>query len=268
MVSQPARLTALDAAFLHQEAGCGHMTVGGIATFDGPPPSIEKFRRHTLKRLHLIPRYRQRLRQAPAGSARPVWVDDEHFDVSYHVRRAQLPPDGGLDALWKLNAEIHAHRLDRSRPLWELYLVEGLPDGEFAVIARNHHALMDGISNIDVLGALWDIEATEGPTARDGDENWEPERAGERGGGGGGEPSELDVLGLGFRDAADATRSLVGGALSAVRDPGGTIARLRRGAEGLGEVVRAIQTPAPRTPFNKTIGPGRDFTTIRLDLNE
>src|SRR3954462_14671236 len=121
MASQPARLTALGAAFLHQEAGCGHMTVGGIATFDGPPPTIEQFRRHTLKRLHLIPRYRQRLRQAPAASGRPGGADDDHFHVPSHVRRAQLPADGGLDALWDLNAEVHAHRLDRSRPLWELY---------------------------------------------------------------------------------------------------------------------------------------------------
>jgi WS/DGAT/MGAT family acyltransferase len=256
VTGRPTRLTALDAAFLHQEAGCGHMTVGGIATFDGPPPTIEQFRAHTLKRLHLIPRYRQRLRNAP--SARPVWIDDTHFDVAYHVRRAQLPEGGGLDALWDLNAEIHAHRLDRSRPLWELYLVEGLPDGEFAVIARNHHALMDGVSNIDVLGALWDIEATEGPTPRDGDEDWVAER----------EPSELDVLGMGFREAAQAATGLIGGALGAVRDPGGTLARLRRGAEGVGEVVKAVQTPAPRTPFNKTIGPGREFTTVRLDLNE
>ena len=94
MGSPPTRLTALDAAFLHQEVGCSHMTVGGIATFAGPPPTIEEFRAHTSRRLHLIPRYRQRLRQAPGGTARPVWADDEHFDVGYHVRHAGLAGAG------------------------------------------------------------------------------------------------------------------------------------------------------------------------------
>lgn len=258
MSSSATRLTALDAAFLHQEVGCAHMTVGGIATFSGPPPTIEDFRAHTLRRLHLIPRYRQRLRHSPAGTARPVWTDDEHFDISYHVRHAGLAGSGGLDDLWALNAEIHAHRLDRARPLWELYLVEGLEGGGFAIIARNHHALMDGVSNMDVLQVLWDLEADPKESPLDGDAEWHPEA----------EPDGADLLELGVREVVRGAANLAGGALTAARYPGSTLARLRRGAEGAAEVTRAVLTPAPPALLNRDIGPGRQFTGIRLDLAE
>ena len=234
------------------------MTVGGIATFSGPPPTIEEFRAHTMRRLHLIPRYRQRLRHAPGGTARPVWADDEHFDISYHVRHAGLAGGGGLDELWALNAEIHAHRLDRSRPLWELYLVEGLEDGGFAIIARNHHALMDGVSNMDVLQVLWDLEADPSERPLDDESDWKPQD----------EPDGADLLGLSVREAVGAAASLAGSALGAARTPGATLARLRRGAEGMAEVGRALATPAPPAPLNGEIGPGRRFTAVRLDLAE
>ncbi len=258
MGSPPTRLTALDAAFLLQEVGCSHMTVGGIATFSGPPPTIEEFREHTLRRLHLIPRYRQRLRHAPGGTARPVWTDDEHFDITYHVRHAGLAGSGDIDGLWALNAEIHAHRLDRSRPLWELYLVEGLDDGRFAIIARNHHALMDGVSNMDVLQVLWDLEADPEESPLDGDPSWDPQA----------EPGNVDLLELGAREVVGGVVGLAGAALAAVRRPGATFARLQRGAEGAAEVGRALLTPAPPAPLNQEIGPARRFTGVRLDLAE
>jgi len=172
MSDRPVRLTAMDASFLLQEVDCAVMTVGGIATFDGPAPSIDELRAHTLDRLHRIPRYRQRLRHIPGGAARPVWVDDDRFDVSYHVRHAGPPGGGGLDELWTLYADVHAHRLDPTRPLWEIYLVEGLPGGQFAIIARNHHALMDGVSNMDVLAALWDLEPSPPPAPDQPSEEW------------------------------------------------------------------------------------------------
>ena len=234
------------------------MTVGGIATFSGPPPTIDEFRSHTLRRLHLIPRYRQRLRHAPGGTARPVWADDEHFDISYHVRHAGLAGSGGLDDLWALNAEIHAHRLDRSRPLWELYLVEGLEDGGFAIIARNHHALMDGVSNMDVLQVLWDLEADPKESPLDSDAEWYPAA----------EPDGGDLLELSVREVVNGAAGLAGAAFGAARSPGTAFARLRRGAEGCAEVGRALLTPAPRAPLNQDIGPARRFTAIRLDLAE
>jgi WS/DGAT/MGAT family acyltransferase len=248
----------MDAAFLHQEVGCSHMTVGGIATFAETPPTIDDFRAHTLRRLHLIPRYRQRMRASPAGTARPVWIDDEHFDIGYHVRHARLTGSGELDDLWALNAEIHAHRLDRNRPLWELYLVEGLADGGFAIIARNHHALMDGVSHMDVLQVLWDLEADPAESPLDSDEVW---RAAP-------EPSDAGLLELSAREAAAGAAGLARAAFEAARDPGATLARLRRGADGVAEVGRALSTPAPATPFNREIGPAREFTAVRLDLAE
>ncbi len=258
MGSAPTRLTALDAAFLHQEVGCAHMTVGGIATFAESPPSIEEFRAHTLRRLHLLPRYRQRMIGAPAGTARPVWADDDHFDIAYHVRHAALRGGGGLDDLWALNAEIHAHRLDRSRPLWELYLVEGLEDGGFAIIARNHHALMDGVSNMDVLQVLWDLEPDPAERPLDSDAEWVPTPT----------PGDAGLLELSAREVVSGATGLTRAALAAARDPQGTAARLRRGLEGLAEVGRVLREPAPDTFFNQEIGPAREFTTVRLDLAE
>ena len=253
------RLTALDTAFLHQEIGCSHMTVGGLATFDGPPPTIEEFRAHAMRRLHLLPRYRQRMMDSPGGATRPLWVDDEHFDVSYHARHAALTGEGSMQDLCDLNAEIHAHRLDRNRPLWELYLVEGYDNGNgFAVIARNHHALMDGVSNMDALGILWDLEPHPGLTERDSDEPFQPER----------EPGALGHLEHGARELAAGAGAIAGEAVSALRDPGQALRRLRKAAEGVGEVGRALSTPAPATPFNGEIGPGRRFTALRLDLAE
>src|ERR1700712_187146 len=151
------------------------MHVGGLARFDGPGPTIDELRAHTLRRLHLIPRYRQRLVYPPAGIGRPMWADDHDFDVANHVRVEVLPEPGGDQELWDLYAQVWARRIDRARPLWELYLVEGLSDGRFAIIAKNHHALTDGISNIDVLNALWDLEPSPPPERdRDSDEAWSP----------------------------------------------------------------------------------------------
>ncbi|MFZ0040524.1 MAG: wax ester/triacylglycerol synthase family O-acyltransferase [Solirubrobacteraceae bacterium] len=258
MAARPVRLTAVDASFLVQEVDCAVMTVGGIATFDGPAPSIDEFRAHTLDRLHRIPRYRQRLRNIPGGAARAVWVDDERFEVSYHVRHAGLPGDGSLRELWSLYADVHAHRLDPTRPLWEIYLVDGLVEGQFAVIARNHHALMDGVSNMDVLAALWDLEPSPPAASDQPSEFW---RAAP-------EPSDRNLVLQAAREASGAALAAGGRLAGAVRNPGATLARVRRGAEGAAEIGRAVMAPAPATPFNQKIGPGRRFTAVRLDLAE
>lgn len=258
MSARPVRLTAVDASFLAQEVDCAVMTVGGIATFDGPAPSIDEMRAHTVARLHRVPRYRQRLRHLPGGGARPVWVDDDRFDVTYHVRHAGLPGDGGLDELWRLYADVHAHRLDPTRPLWEIYLVEGLEGGQFAIIARNHHALMDGVSNMDVLAALWDLEHSPAPAADQPSGPWKAAA----------QPSDRNLVELAVREASAAALGAAGRLVGAARRPGATLTRLRRGTEGAAELGRALMTPAPPTPFNHKIGPGRQFTAVRLDLAE
>src|SRR3954471_16213097 len=158
------RLTGLDASFLHlEERGHAHMHVAGVYIFEGPPPSYDEFVDQLSQRLHLVPRYRQRLAFVPYGQGRPRWVDDPHFNVRYHVRHTALPAPGGEDELRKLIGRLMAQELDRTKPLWELWLVEGLSDGAFAVIGKTHHALVDGISGVDITNVLFDTAREPAP---------------------------------------------------------------------------------------------------------
>src|SRR5919202_4924189 len=137
------RLTPLDASFLHLEDEASHMHVGGVLIFDGEPPAYEDFLAHVESRLGLVPRYRQKLAEVPLAQARPRWVDDPRFDVRFHVRETALPGPGSEEQLRTLAARIFGRRLSRRRPLWELWLVQGLDGGRFAVISKTHHALVD-----------------------------------------------------------------------------------------------------------------------------
>src|ERR1044071_9506074 len=124
----PARLTALDSSFLHLEDGGAHMHVAAVMTFDGPAPAYDDLVEAIVSRLHLVPRYRQRLAFVPLGQGRPRWVDDPHFNPTYHIRHAALPAPGSDDELKRLAARIFGQRMDRSKPLWEIMLVEGLAE--------------------------------------------------------------------------------------------------------------------------------------------
>jgi diacylglycerol O-acyltransferase / wax synthase len=151
------RLTAIDASFLHQEKHASHMHVGALATFDGPAPSREEFCAHLESRLHLVPRYRQKLAFPRLEMGRPFWVDDPSFNIDYHVRHTALPRPGSADQLRQLVGRIFSQRLDRSKPLWELWLVQGLEAGRFALILKTHHALVDGVSGVDIATVLFDL---------------------------------------------------------------------------------------------------------------
>ena len=159
------RLSAVDAAFLDQERRATHMHIGGVAMFEGPPPTWRELADHISGRLHLVPRYRQKLAIPPLDTGRPLWVDDPNFNLGYHVRHAGLPAPGDDDQLRRLVARTFSQQLDRSKPLWELLLVEGLADGRFALISKTHHALVDGIAGVDLTTVLFDLEASPGPEA-------------------------------------------------------------------------------------------------------
>jgi WS/DGAT/MGAT family acyltransferase len=150
------RLTGLDAAFLHLEAGGAHMHVAAIMVFEGDPPPYSELLQHVETRLHLVPRYRQKLALVPFQQGRPKWVDDPHFNLRYHVRHTALPQPGTDVELKRLAGRLFAQRLDRHKPLWELWMVEGLDGGRFAVISKTHHALVDGISGVDIAAVLFD----------------------------------------------------------------------------------------------------------------
>ncbi|MEA2287089.1 MAG: diacylglycerol O-acyltransferase / wax synthase, partial [Solirubrobacteraceae bacterium] len=170
------RLTALDAAFLHLERASTHMHVGAVVLFGGPPPRRDEVLAVLRSRLHLLPRYRQRLTFPPGFTRRPLWADDPAFDLERHVRRAELPPPGAETALLDLTARIWSEPLDRSRPLWELWLVDGLAGGRFALVLKTHHAMIDGMAGVDLARLLFDAARAPADAAGAGaGDAWSPE---------------------------------------------------------------------------------------------
>ena len=164
-MTNPDRLTAQDVSFLHLETGPAHMHVAGAMVLEGSPPTYDDLVAQIGSRLHLVPRYRQRLAFVPFGQGRPVWVDDPHFNVRFHVRHTALPSPGGDEQLKRLCGRVFAQALDRSRPMWELWLVEGLTDDRFAILSKTHHALVDGISGVDIATVLFDRSPDPTPVA-------------------------------------------------------------------------------------------------------
>ncbi len=170
------RLSAVDAAFLRMESPNQHMHVGGLFILepgDGSTFTFDRFQRLVRSRLHLVPRYRQRIAGTPLDLAQPIWVDDPGFDLAYHVRHAALPRPGGMDQLLEYASRILSRQLDRDRPLWELYVVEGLEDGNIGIIGKNHHAMIDGLAGVDILGVLLDTDP-ESPEELPPAMAWEP----------------------------------------------------------------------------------------------
>lgn len=247
----------MDASFLHQEGPNSHMHVGGVIVVEGPPPAMEDFLEEIRRRLHLVPRYRHKLAHTALDSGRPVWVDDPSFNLEFHVRHTALPSPGGWEQLQELTARIFSQALDRSRPLWEMWLVEGLEDDRFAVISKTHHSLIDGIAGVDLGTVLFDVTPEPPPIGHSG-KPWQPHP----------EPSSAELLAAGLRGAARAGAELAAGAVAALLNPQRTLAAAREAAEGIGEVVWAGLNPAPPTPFNVDIGPHRRFIGVAARLDD
>ena len=250
------RLTSIDASFLHQERRASHMHIGGLLLFEGPAPPFGDYLDHVRSRLHLVPRYRQKLATPPLQTGRPLWVDDPDFNLDYHVRHTALPAPGSEEQLLGLTSRVASQRLDRSKPLWEMWLIEGLADGRFAVISKTHHALVDGISGVDLASVIFDSERH---PERAGDEELEPWRPQP-------EPSAADLVLAGARGAARTAAELATHAVVAASRPATSVNLLRDAAEGLGELVWAGLNPAPETPLNVTIGPHRRYAVVRQQL--
>jgi diacylglycerol O-acyltransferase / wax synthase len=251
------RLSPVDASFLAQEKQSSHMHVGAVLIFEGPPPTHEEFVNTLLSRLHLVPRYRQKLAFPRFEMGRPVWVDDPRFNIDYHLRHTALPEPGSLEQLRNLAARIHSQRLDRSKPLWELWLVQGLERNRFALISKTHHSLVDGVSGVDLASVLFDLSPV--PTEVPGtDGDWTPHP----------EPSSARLVAKGVEDAVKAPIGLAGRALQAVQHPGRAVGAAREAAEGVGEVVWAGLNPAPDTPLNVPIGPHRRLWWVQSHLDE
>ena len=251
------RLTSIDASFLHQEGPASHMHIGAVLVFEGPPPPFEDYLRHVRERLHLVPRYRQRLATPPLETGRPLWVDDPCFNLEYHVRHAALPAPGSEAQLFALAGRIASQQLDRSKPLWESWLVEGLASDRFALIFKTHHSLVDGVSGVDLATVLLDLAPTPAPPPLDL-EPWQPKP----------EPSPAELVLAGVRGMVGTSAQIVTKAVIAATRPGTTLTGLRDALEGVGEIAWAGLNPAPETPLNVEIGPHRRFTVVRQQLDD
>jgi len=152
------RMSPQDASFLYIEDANNPMHVGSVAVFEGPPPSYGDLVRMVVSKLHLVPRYRQKIRFPPLELGRPVWVDDPHFQVLYHVRHTAVPPPGSDEQLRNLAGRVFAQNLDRTKPLWELWLVQGLPDACWAMVQKVHHCMVDGIASTDLMSIMFEAD--------------------------------------------------------------------------------------------------------------
>ena len=250
------RLSGLDTSFLHLERDGTHMHVASTTLFEGPPPSYLEFRDHIESRLHLVPRFRQKIRFVPFGQGRPVWVDDPHLNLAYHVRHTSLPEPGTEQQLRVLAARIFSQQLDRSKPLWELWLIEGLKGDRFAIVGKTHHAMVDGVSGVDITTVLFDAEKepAEQPKPL---ERWIPAP----------EPSGAQLLSEALVQRVFDPREITRGIRRVARGP-------RRALRKASEAVLAAGTfawagiAAPKSPFNFDVGPHRRFSWVRASLSD
>jgi WS/DGAT/MGAT family acyltransferase len=250
------RLTAVDASFLHQEDADSHMHIGAVTIFEGPPPPFTAVAEHIRSRLHLVPRYRQKLAYPPFETGRPLWIDDHSFNIEYHVRHSALPAPGTEQQLYRLAARIVSQQLDRSKPLWECWFVEGLADGRFALIFKTHHALVDGVSGVDLATVLFDLSPTPQPPSEP--DPWQPRP----------EPTNAELLAAGAAGFVKTAVKVTERTLAAGTNPAAAADALRDIAEGMGEMVWAILNPAPETPLNVDIGPHRRYAIVRNRLDD
>ena len=248
------RLSAVDVSFLAQEGPSSHMHIGGVTILEGPPPPFADLLDLLRSRLHLVPRYRHKLATPPLGTGRPLWVDDPNFDLEYHLRQTALPSPGSEEQLLNLVGRVFSQQLDRSKPLWEMYAVEGLEGGRWAMISKTHHCLIDGISGVDLATVLFDLEPV--PRVVDGDTPWTPRR----------EPSGVELLLRGARGLVRTSLNLSERAVRAATHPERTLTAGLEALEGVGEIAWAGLNPAPATPLNVEIGPHRRFVGVRNQL--
>jgi len=230
------------------------MHVASTTLFEGPAPRYTEFRDHIESRLHLVPRFRQKLRFIPFGMGRPVWVDDPHLNLAYHVRHTALPEPGTEQQLRVLAARIFSQQLDRSKPLWELWLIEGLKGDRFAIVGKTHHAMVDGVSGVDITTVLFDTEQEPTETSKPL-ERWIPEP----------EPSRAQLLAEALVQRAFDPREVVRGVRRVMRGPRRALQKATEAALAAGSFAWT-GIAAPPSPFNFDVGPHRRFAWVRASL--
>jgi WS/DGAT/MGAT family acyltransferase len=248
------RLTPLDASFLQLEDRRSHLHVAAVLVFDGDAPPYQEFLDFVAARLHLVPRYRQKVAADPLDLGRPHWIDDPGFDLRYHVRATALPRPAGEYELQVLAGRVFSQQLNRDKPLWEMWLVEGLEGGRHAVLSKTHHAVVDGISGLDILSVLFapDEEGAE-------DDQWEPSPP----------PSDLELLADAVAERVTAPLKALTPVVDLALRPGRALERAREAAGGVLAMARAGLDPAPNLPYNRrAVGADRRYTWVRARLDD
>ena len=249
------RLGGLDAAFLYFETPTMHMHVGGLMLVDPStmpkPYSFKSFRDNIESRLPLVPAFRRKLATVPFNLSRPFWVEDQDFDLDFHVHRATVAAPGGDKETAEIVADILSRPMDRARPLWEMWIVEGRADGLIGVVSKVHHSSIDGITGANMMAELFDLEPDPAAPRKAPPDEWEPER----------KPSDLELLGRGAYDLVSrpvGVVKLLPGSLLGIAK----ILNRRRSAPGM-----PAPFTAPRTNFNATLTPHRivAFCDVPLD---
>ena len=233
------------------------MHVASVMLFEGDPPPYEELLENIERRLHLVPRYRQRLAFVPLGQGRPRWVDDPHLNLRYHVRETALPSPGDEEQLKALAGRVFSQQLDRDKPLWEIWLVQGVAGGRFALLAKTHHALVDGISGVDIVTVLFDT-SPEPAAPPDPGERWLPRPL----------PSSVQLLGEALVERATVPGEAARTVRAILRAPRKLAESARDAAVGVGAMAWAGLNPAPSSLYNQPIGPHRRFTWTRASLND
>jgi diacylglycerol O-acyltransferase len=248
------RMSPLDAGFWQLEDTHASLHIASIAVFEGPAPSYAELTDLVRRKLHLIPRYRQRMRTVPLFLGRPVWVDDPAFDLTYHVRRAAVPSPGDAQQLHRLTGRLMSQHLDRDKPLWEMWLVEGLADGRWALITKIHHSVVDGIAGIGLLATVLDrapdVDLPEAP-------DWKA----------GAQPGVLGLAGAALRERLGAATSAARGAASITIGPvraARTAGAALRGVAGFAAALR----PVAATSLVGPIGTPRRYRWASVDLDD
>jgi len=244
------QMSALDASFLAVEDSVTHMHIGVVGIFEGPPPAHEELRAMVAGKLAHLPRHRQVVRSVPLGLARPLWVDDRHFNLDYHLRRTALPAPGGEEELRRLVARVMSQQLDRAKPLWEMWIVEGLGEGRWAMISKFHHCMVDGVAGVDLLSELLDQQRS--PRAPS-EGAWIPQPSPE------GAELVVRAVAMSLQRPYDAMRALPA--------PAQMLRTGERAARGLLRLSNMIR-PSPSCSLNGPIGPHRRWSWARAQLSD
>jgi diacylglycerol O-acyltransferase len=247
-------MSSLDASFLHVEDAVTHMHIGSVGIFEGPAPGPGEVKAAVAERLPLVPRYRQKVRFVPLELGRPVWVDDPHFNLDYHVRRTALPSPGGDEELRNLVGRVMSQQLDRAKPLWEMWVAEGLDDGRWALISKTHHSMVDGVSGTDLMSVILadEPEPTYAPL-----DDWHP----------GSEPNSVELVARSFLRGATSPYDAAQSVAAAARGPRRVARQVVDTTRGFVN-LRSLLSRNRTSSLNGPIGPHRRWDWARARLVE